>query len=291
MMSDKDRVNRTALLARAMARVPTRLVLSSGTTISIDLAGRGWFERWLQRTSMGRLYPLADAVIVTSRGVADDMSSYTGLDRDRITVVPCPVVASELFSASRPRPDHPWFGSGEPPVIVGVGELSPRKDFATLLRAFARVRRDRACRLIIVGKGRERDRLLGLAAELGVAEDVDLPGFVPEPYGFMAHAALFAFSSRWEGLGFVLIEALAVGTPVVATDCPSGPGEILQGGKYGPLVAVGDDEALASAIHDTLEQSLPVHVLREAARPYEIERSTTEHLELFGLDPREPADG
>ncbi len=102
---------------------------------------------------------------------------------------------------------------------------------------------------MILGQGRARERLLALAAELGVAEDVALPGFVPEPYAFMAHADLFAFTSRWEGLGFVIIEALAVGTPVVATDCPSGPREILQDGRIGPLVPVGDAAALAAAMH------------------------------------------
>ncbi|MBK1722616.1 glycosyltransferase [Thiocystis violacea] len=288
MLSDKDRVNRVALFARALARVPTRLVLRSGTTISIDLATRGPLERWIQRNSMGRLYPFADQVIVASEGVADDMADYTGLARERIRVVPPPVIAEDLLTAQPPRPDHPWFGQPGQPLILSAGELCGRKDFETLIRAFARLRAERPCRLMILGRGAARDRLLALARALGVAEDVALPGYVENPYAYMAHADLFAFTSRWEGLGFVLIEALAVGTPVVSTDCPSGPREILEAGRHGPLVAVGDDAALAAAMRTTLDAPLPAAQLKEAARRYEIEASTDVYLDALGLPPRAP---
>lgn len=283
MLSDKDRVNRTALLAGFLAGVDTRLVLSSGTTISIDLASRGPFERWLQRNSMGKLYGFADKVVVTSAGVADDMAEYTGLARDNIHVVPSPVVPAYCFEQNLPRPDHPWFQEGEPPVILGVGELCMRKDFATLIRAFAQVRAQRPCRLVILGKGRQHDELLALAEQLGVAEDVDLAGFQPNPYAFMQHATLFAFTSLWEGLGFVLIETLALGTPVVSTDCPSGPREILKDGKYGSLVEMGDYAGLASAMIQTMDNPLPAGTLQEAAIPYEIEASTNSYLDAFSL--------
>jgi glycosyltransferase involved in cell wall biosynthesis len=286
MLCDKDRVNRTALFARALARlagpVPTRLVFSSGTTISIDLANRGPLERWVQRNSMGRLYPLADQVIVTSAGVADDMAAYTGLSRDLIRVVPSPVVPEPLFTADLPRPENPAV-----PLILSAGELCGRKGFDTLLRAFARLHAQRPCRLMILGRGAARADLLVLAAELGVAEAFALPGYVPQPYAYMAHADLFAFTSRWEGLGFVLIEALAVGTPVVATDCPSGPREVLHDGRYGPLVPVDDDAALAQAMAATLDAPLPASTLREAARPYGIEAATDAYLNAMGL-PRCP---
>lgn len=288
LLSDKDRVNRTALLARWLAGVETRLVLSSGTTISVDLAHRGAFERWLQRNSMGKLYRFADQVIVTCEDVADDMSAYTGLPRPSIRAVPSPVVPERLFTEPQPRPDHPWFAPGEPPVILGMGELGARKDFPTLLRAFARLRRELPCRLIILGRGKQQRALEALARELGVAGEVNLPGFQPNPYGFLAHAALFAFTSRWEGLGFALIEALALGTPAVSTQCPSGPREILGDGRYGRLVPVGDDAALAQAMLDTLRDPLPPERLREAARPYGIEHSATVYLEVLGLPPHGP---
>ncbi|MBK1642287.1 glycosyl transferase [Chromatium okenii] len=288
LLSDKDRVNRTALLARTLARVPTRLVFSSGTTISIDLATRGAVERWMQRASMGRLYPLADQVIVTSAGVADDMAHYTGLARERIRVVPSPVIPAELFTTTLPRPPHPWLGQPDWPLILSAGELCHRKGFDTLLDAFARLRAQRQCRLMIVGRGAARERLLAQAAALGVAAEVVLPGFVAELYAYMAHADVFAFASRWEGLGFVLIEALAVGTPVVSTDCPSGPREILADGRYGRLVPVNDAPALADALLATLAQPLPKQELQLAARPYDIEISTTAYLAALGLPPFQP---
>jgi glycosyltransferase involved in cell wall biosynthesis len=232
---------------------------------------------------MGRLYPLADSVIVTSAGVADDMAAYTGLPRRLIHVVPSPVVPASLFEADLPRPDHPWFGDPEWPLILSAGELCGRKGFDTLLRAFALLRARRPCRLMILGRGGAQQALLALAAELGLAEDFALPGFVPQPYAWMAHADLFAFSSRWEGLGFVLIEALAVGTPVVATDCPNGPSEILERGRFGPLVPVDDHGAMARAMVATLDEPLPRAQLQAAARPYEIDASTNAYLDAMGL--------
>lgn len=283
LLADKDRVNRSALLAKFLARASCRLILSSGTTISIDLAHRGAFERWLQRFSMGKLYRLADSVIVTSHGVADDMAAYAGLPRHLIKVVPSPVVPDNLLSRDLPRPDHPWFKEGEPPVILSVGELGARKDYATLVRAFAQARRERECRLMIIGRGKQHQMLLDLAEELGVADAFALPGFIADPYPYMAYASVFAFTSRWEGLGFVLIEALAVGTPVVSTDCPSGPAEILQGGRYGPLIEIGDDQALATKIIELLHNPPDRDFLRQAALPYTISASADAYLHAFGI--------
>lgn len=283
MLSDKDRVNRTALIARALAGVPTRLVLSSGTTISIDLTTRGAFERWLQRTSMGKLYPYADNVIVTSRGVADDMAEYTGLSRELIEVVPSPVINSDLFTKELPIPDHRWYREKSVPVILGVGELSRRKDFETLLRAFAKIRSQRQCRLVLLGKGNKRDELNATAKNLGIDDDFDMPGFVSSPYSYMAHASVLGFTSLWEGLGFVVIEALALGTPVVATDCPSGPREILNNGEYGSLVAIRDIDKFADALADALDNPAPKSHLQKAAFPYEIENSTSAYLRSMRL--------
>jgi len=283
LLADKDRVNRVALLAKALARVKTRLLLCQGTTISVDLAHRGLFERWLQRFSIGHLYRFAHSVVVTSEGVARDMVAYTGLDEGKIQVVPCPVVSADLFSLPQPLPDHPWYGKGKPHIILGVGELCYRKDFATLLKAFAMVRKTMTCRLVILGRGKERERLLHLADDLGIRGDVSLPGYQSNPYPFMAHASVLVHASRWEGLGFVLIEALALGTPVVATDCPSGPAEILKHGCYGHLVPVGDPVPMAEAILKTLQKRLPPEFLKDAARPYEIGASVEAYIKVMGL--------
>ncbi|NBC11856.1 MAG: glycosyltransferase, partial [Gammaproteobacteria bacterium] len=203
----------------------------------------------------------------------------------QIQVVPTPVVPARLLDTPLPTPEHPWFHDPSAPLILGVGELSRRKDFMTLLRGFAQLRAQRCCRLMILGEGSERDALLAEATALGVADDVTLPGFVPRPYAEIAHADLFALSSRWEGMPLVLVEALALGTAVVATDCPSGPRELLADGDQGRLVPVGDAAALAAAMAAALAAPVHADALREAARPYTIEAATTAYLAAMGLAP------
>ena len=285
MHAAKDRVNRTALAAVKISGVNTRLILGSGTTISVDLQHRGRFERWLQRTSMGKLYKYAEKTIVTCDDVADDMANYTGLDRNLIEHVASPVLPDNTLETHFEKPAHPWFDEGSPPVIISVGELSKRKDFATLIKAFSIVRQSINCRLIILGKGKEKENLQTLIDQLQLEHDVSLPGFVDNPLAFMAHAKLFAFTSQWEGLGFVLIEAMAVGTPVVSTLCPSGPREILQDGKYGKLVPVGDIESMADAMLSTLKHcEWDKHTLQQAVRQYTVSEATNAHIQAFGLE-------
>lgn len=283
LLADKDRVNRTALLARFLAGVPLRLVLRSGTTISVDLASRGALDRWLQRSSMRLLYRRADAVVVPSQGAAEDLADFAALPRDHVRMVPNPVVTPELWSLAAQAAPHPWF-DGPVPVVLGVGELSERKDFATLVRAFARLKQQRPCRLVVLGEGRRRQELIELASALGVAGDFALPGFVANPYPAMARAAAFALTSRWEGLGIVLVEALALGTPAVACDCPSGPREVLAGGRYGPLVPVGDDAALAAALAQLLDHPPARGFLQEAAEPYTVDASARAYLAVLGFE-------
>ncbi|MFA9460550.1 glycosyltransferase [Thiohalorhabdus sp. Cl-TMA] len=285
LVSGKDRINRTAFLARKVARVPVRQIFRFGTTASTALSGRPLKERILQRWSFRHLYPLVDRVLVPSRGVAADLHEAFGVPAEKVRVVPTPVIPEEFFRQAPPRPEHPWFQPGAPPVVLGVGELSVRKDFQTLVRAFARLRRRVECRLVLVGKGRQREVLSTLAEELGVAEDVAFLGFQSNPYAFMAYSHVLALTSRWEGLGFVLIEAMALGTPVVSTDCPSGPRETLGEGRYGPLVEVGDWQGLAEALRGTLQDPLPAEQLQEAVREFEIEAATSRYLEEMGLDP------
>lgn len=283
LLSDKDRVNRAALLARSLARVPTRVGVRLGTTVSVNLASRGAVERRVQTASMRWLYPAADAILVPSAGAADDLAAHAGLPRGRIRVVPSPILTPRMLALAGEAPAHPWFSDAGPPVILGVGELSERKDFATLLRAFARLRAERPCRLVILGEGRRRGELEALAAELGVAADFALAGFVANPYPCMARAAAFALASRWEGMPVVLIEALALGTPCVACDCPSGPREVLQGGTVGGLVPVGDDLALAAALAAQLDAPTPAERSRAAVASYTDEGSARAYLAALGF--------
>jgi glycosyltransferase involved in cell wall biosynthesis len=285
LLTDKDRVNRVALIARWLARVPTRVGVRLGTTPSVNLANRGAVERGVQIASMRALYRLADAVLVPSRGAAADLAALARLPPALVRVVPSPIVGPALHALAAEPAGHPWFADAGERPLVGVGELSERKDFATLVRAFARLHADRpGARLVILGEGRRRAELEQLARALGIADAVSLPGFVTNPYAYLARAAGFALSSRWEGMPVALLEALSLGVPSVACDCPSGPREVLADGRYGPLVPVGDDAALATALGELLDRPLPKAMLQEAARPYTVEASASAYLAALGLE-------
>jgi len=283
LLADKDKVNRLALWARRLAGVSTTVAVRLGINVSQNLATRGVIDRCLQRFSIRTFYPWADAIIVPSAGVADDLASLGRLPRDRIHVLPNPVVTPQLLAKAQASLEHPWFAPGQPPVILGVGELSTRKDFATLVRAFAHVRSARACRLVILGRGRREAALRQLAQDLGVETDVNLGGFVENPYTYMHRAAVFVLSSRIEGFGNVLVEALAAGAPVVATNCPSGPGEILDDGRFGALVPVGDVQAMAAAITQTLDRPISVSLRQAAIEPYRADVSARRYLSVLKL--------
>lgn len=283
LLADKDKVNRTALMARWLARVPTRVVVRIGTTVSKNLERRGVLQKWVQVLSMRRFYRRAAAVVVPSEGAANDLAQVARLPRSHIRAVPSPIITPQLQQAAEAGPGHSWLGDPERPLVLGVGELCARKDFTTLLQAFAQLRARQPCRLLLLGEGRQREKLEALAAELGVAEDVDLPGFVDNPYAYMARADLFVLSSVCEGAPVVLMEALALGIPVVATDCPSGPSEILEGGRHGALVPVGDVDALAQAMAATLDQPPARQALRAAADRYRVEVSADHYLNALGL--------
>jgi len=152
-----------------------------------------------------------------------------------------------------------------------------------LLRAFARIRQYRAAQLMILGEGDERASLEALARKLGLAEHVSMPGFVPDPGAYMARASVFVLSSSWEGFGNVLVEALAGGCPVVSTDCRSGPSEILQDGKYGRLVPVGDHETMARAILETLDSPQDSRMLRARAMDFHVDKIVDQYVAVMGL--------
>jgi glycosyltransferase involved in cell wall biosynthesis len=233
---------------------------------------------------MRTFYPWAAEIVAVSEGAATDLARTTGLPRERVRVVYNPVITSALLSRAARASEHPWLAPGQPPVVLGVGRLTSQKNFALLLHAFATVRRARETRLLILGEGEQRSELEALAVRLGIADDVALPGFRDDAAACMAGAAVFVLSSAWEGLPTVLIEALAVGTRVVSTDCPSGPREILQDGRLGALVPVGDADALARALLRTLEQPR-TPVPAEALAPFMSSAAVDRYLSLIGSHP------
>ncbi|MGX2041939.1 glycosyltransferase [Methylocaldum sp. MU1018] len=286
VMTGQGRDDRIALAVKKKLRDSgIKFFLRVGTSLGArtELRHRFGWSRWLFRRRQQRLFSQSDGIIANSRDAAADLSAFLNMAPERISVLPNPTVAPDILSLADRPVDHPWLAPGGPPVIMGAGRLGRAKDFPTLLKAFARLRRNRVCRLMILGQGRQAEKLKSLAAELGVQDDFDLPGFVDNPYAFLARASLFVLSSLWEGCPNVLIEALAVGTPAVATDCPSGPREILAGGRYGRIVPTGDAEALAEAMRAALDDPPPSGFLREAVRPYTLENSASAYLDAFGL--------
>ena len=281
LLAAKDRANQVAVLAKKVAGVPTRIVVRMGTTVSAALAGKNRWRKLFWYLPMRLIYRNADAVVAVSQGVAQDMARITGRKASDIVVIRNPVITPRIFRLAREPVPHPWLVKGNVPVIVGIGRLTRQKDFPTLIRAFATVRSKLLCRLIILGEGKDRDDLEQLAMRLSQSEHIAMPGFVDNPYAYLKGAAMFVLSSAWEGSPNALTEALALGVPVVATNCPSGPCEILKDGAIGRLVPVGDPDALAEAMLATLSCPPDKTLLKSAVREYTAEVSSLRYLDLL----------
>ena len=234
------------------------------------------------------LFPIADHILAVSDGVADNLAFELGIPRERISRIYNPVVSAEIAELARAVPDHPWLSDDGPPVILAAGRLARVKDFPTLLKAFRRVSRNRDVLLIILGEGNWRRRLEKMTRKLGLQDKVSLPGWVSNPYAFMSRASLFVLSSKYEGLPGVLIQAMACGCPCVSTNCPSGPSEILDNGRFGPLAPVGDDAALAAAMERVLDSPPDKEALRARAQEFSLDASVDQYERLILDLVREP---
>jgi glycosyltransferase involved in cell wall biosynthesis len=283
MLSALNYANIVAIWAKLLARVQTHLVVSEHNTLSCSTQNASSVRVKLLPLLIKIFYPYADAVVAVSHGVAEDLITMTGLPMEKVKVIYNPVITPELFVKAEEPLDHPWFRPGEPPVVLGVGRLTKQKDFPTLIRAFALVRKERPARLMILGEGEERPKLETLARELGIEEDFVLPGFVENPYKYMKRASAFVLSSRWEGLPAVLIEALALGVPVISTNCPSGPAEILEHGKWGCLVPVGEPHLLARAILEILQNDVRIPSHKTAWERFSKENAVIAYLQVLGI--------
>lgn len=280
VFSALDYVNVIAVVARALSRVDVPLVVSERNTLSAAVTNSPsrrtrWMPRFIRWT-----YPHATTVAAVSPGVAEDLVELCGLAPESVVVLNNPVVTPEVARMRTEPVTHPWLRDGGPPTVLAAGRLTAQKDFPTLLAAFAAVRRSRPARLVILGDGPLREELEELVARLGLSDDVSLPGFCANPYPAMSAADVFVLSSRWEGSPGALIEAMYCGAPVVATDCPSGPRQILDGGRHGRLVPVGDAAAMADAIVDALEGRVPP-APPESWLPYQQDRVLTSYLGLL----------
>ncbi len=250
----------------------TRLLVSVRNHVSTSSAHAE--TRWNREVPilMAALYRNADRVIAVSEGVRADVERITGLAPKKTVTIHNPYYLDWIAERAAEPSGHPWLDDPDgPPVLVAAGKLRPQKDFPTLIRAFAAVRKARPVRLIILGEGAQRQELEQLARDLGVDSDLAMPGHVDNPYAYFARSAAFVLSSAWEGFPNVLVEAMACGAPVVSTDCPSGPSEILDSGRFGPLVPVGDAAGLADAIETVLRAPPDRALMRERTRAYDSE--------------------
>jgi glycosyltransferase involved in cell wall biosynthesis len=236
------------LLAKPLVGKRHRPIISVQNTVTQELNSDRLKSRGLIYFCARYLYYWADGLVAISRGVGKDLADFAGLPPERINVIYNPAITADIFEKAKSPIEHPWFALGEPPVILGVGRLERQKDFPTLIQAFAKVRAVNPARLVILGWGPDKEKLESLVHDLGLQDDVAFPGSVKNPYPYMAQSSVFVLSSIYEGLSNALIEATALGTPVVSTNCPHGPAEVLHDGKYGTLVPVGDSDQMAKAI-------------------------------------------
>ncbi len=278
LLSHLGHANVIALFANKLAGSKTKLAVVEHNTLSVADATsiRAKITPWF----MKQFYPSANAIIGVSNGVSQDLESQLGFTPGTVKTIYNPVIDQELLEKANTSVDHPWLQS-KLPVFLAVGRLTAQKDFANLIQAFALVRKQKAARLIILGEGELRAELEELALKLGVKEDIDLPGFADNPYGYMKQATAFVLSSRYEGLPTAVIEAMACGCSVVSTDCPSGPQEILAGGEYGVLVPIQDSQSLADGMLNVLNKPYSQDILQQRAKIFATEHIVPQYLETL----------
>ena len=277
LMTALEDTNLAAIFAHLLACVPTRMVVTVHNNLTQESKRLKSLKRKLVPKLIRWTYPFADLVVAVSHGVAEDLTRL-GIHPDKVRVVYNPIITPDFDEMTRAYPEHPWFSDPDYPVVLGVGRLEPQKDFETLIRAYSLVRQQRPARLMILGQGSQHQRLLAFCKERNLSEtDVTFPGFVENPLAYMAHASVCVLSSAWEGFGNVLVESMGAGTPVVSTDCPSGPAEILENGKYGRLVPVGAWKEMSSAILDTLNEPPRSPELKQRAQHFRLEKILDEY--------------
>jgi len=277
MFSAMNHVNIPVLLAWKLSRSPTKMIISERNHPSSlkSIKNKGLYK------IASYVYPWADQITANSKGVADDLSNRLGIPREQISVLHNPTVTDSLLNKASNSVSHPWFNNDYPPVVLGVGRLEPQKNFSLLIDSFSVVNNQKDSKLIILGEGSQREMLEEKIDRLNLEDHIQLPGFVNNPYKYMSEAAVFTLSSNWEGLPNALIEALACGCPVVSTDCPSGPSEILCKGKYGRIVPKNDKGELSNAILETLDESPNENMLRQRAQDFSVESISTQFVNKF----------
>ncbi len=282
-------INVLVVMAKIISGVQTKVILTDHNHFFLLVRNarslyRRFFGLFILPHLMRIFYPLSDAVICASEGVEESILDVVNV-KDKIKTIYYPVAVDKIYNLSKEPVDHTWFLQGDTPVILGAGRLVNQKDFPTLLRAFHLVVQKMPARLVILGEGKDREELEKLTKELGIDERVAFLGFQKNPFKYMSKASVFVLSSLHEGFGNVIVEAMACGTPVISTDCKSGPGEIIEHEKSGILVSVGDYKSLSETImkllsDSSLRQSLSAEGIKRV-RYFSLEKNIRQYEDVF----------
>jgi glycosyltransferase involved in cell wall biosynthesis len=282
VLSSQTHINIVMIFARMLSKWKGRLIISEH--IALDFAASNphhWVDRFFPFLA-SIFYRQADKILLVSTDTARHFIDATHLPDNLIKVIYNPIVTENLLILSKYPNDHTWFTNQDFPVVLSAGRLTQQKDFDTLLRAFSLVMvKIPSVKLILLGEGEELTHLEQLSQKLGIQDSIEFIGFTNNPFSYMANSSVFVLSSRWEGFGNVLVEAMACGCPVISTDCPSGPSEILDRGKYGRLVPVGDPKALAEAIILELNYPHNKNQLVDRANQFSIDWILPQYVDLF----------
>ncbi|SFP43753.1 glycosyltransferase [Qipengyuania nanhaisediminis] len=254
MLSALNYANVIAILAWKLARVSTRMAVSERSSLARNPTS---FTGKVTRLLMRWLYPKAHKVICVSNGIEADIREIIQVPPDKTVTIYNPIDVEMVHENMTAPLAHPWFTNESAPVILAAGRLTEAKDYPTLLRAFALFRNERDAKLVILGQGEDQAKLKTLSQNLGISADVDFLGFQGNPFAYMSRCDLFVMSSAWEGFPNALVQAMACGARIVSTNCRTGPDEILEYGKWGKLVPVGDFASLCAAMADALDEELP----------------------------------
>lgn len=252
LISSQGHANVVSYFANKFSLQKTNLIVREESTPSANLRHFNRLKAFFWRTLLRYVYTRVAGVIAVSHGVAVDLEAYLRCKVPKLHVLYNPILNENLYAKSKQPVLHRWFGKPDMPVVLAVGRLTRAKNFELLIRAFALVKEIVPVKLLILGEGEDRAKLEHLVSKMGISDSVEMPGFDPNPFRYMANCAVYVMSSSWEGLPGALVEALALSRNVVSTDCPSGPREILVGGTFGKLVPAGDLDALKVAILSAL---------------------------------------
>ena len=283
ILSAMNYVNIVTVMAHLASGSNTKVIVSEHNNLTESKKELSFIKGRILTSLMSWAYRKANGIVAVSNGVADALTNELKIDRNKITTIYNPIFSEDLIKRSQELILHPWINKTAPPLILGVGRLDPPKDFKTLIHAFKQVFEKQDCNLIILGEGELRPELEKLIKSLNLDDNVQLPGFVDNPYAWMSHADLFVLSSIREGFGNVIVEAMTCDTQVVSTDCPSGPSEILEDGLWGELVSPSDSDLLAQAIINSLDNPVKIDV-RTRAEFFSVDNAVNKYLDIFSSD-------